>query len=495
MHNLKGVLQTAEFINQMGKREDIAMMNYHCFSPVSGGSMDNWRYWGTVFKGSDEAIYLDGIGEMMKILYQGFGTNVVQSSVTGNGCCYDQISSSWQGNKSLSINAQTDDAGNLYVTFVNRNEAESQSITFNTNNRYKIEKEYILTADHLTADNNMITPDGLYMKTNLLHEKEVFTSYNIEPKTIAVLKLVPLTQIFEEPKKAEVETDISGRKVNIKFSFYHNMGIDGIKELSGFVLKQNADVEKYGIDDVIAIAQSKCERDIASFEFTMPTDAQSGEYAAIILNGNFSNVVKFNYIKDAVEYIDDIMVSETNNTITLNILYHPSLADDSKINVYVMRDNVVVAVSETVKDGTVQTVKLPISDTFPSGKYIVKVQCGDYTKTVDLDYIKKDTFTFSEFLVNQNDEIITTDNITETESFRLKLYNRGELIENGQIIVALYNSQFQLVDARCVRGETFVTGENTVTLPMKISGNVYTARIFIWGDSDIRPLTKVYDIR
>ena len=74
-HDLEGSLGSAEFINRMYHRPEVAMVTLHAFT--SGP-------WFAINKEGSGALYLSGIGEMMQIMNESLGTNVVESNVSGD---------------------------------------------------------------------------------------------------------------------------------------------------------------------------------------------------------------------------------------------------------------------------------------------------------------------------------------------------------------------------------------------------------------------------
>jgi alpha-L-arabinofuranosidase len=176
-HALKGVLGTAQFLNRMFQRPEIASATYHSFT--SGP-------WGLVYKSPETGqLYLTGMADLMKLLNESLGNEVVRVTLTGE--------STEVGNQyaSLTVNAMKTAAG-IKLVIVNREPELKRQIQFSGLNGYVPVTETILTADSLDSHNTG-TSREIQVNTSQLTGNTPFAAYLMPAKSVVVLTLDTIT--------------------------------------------------------------------------------------------------------------------------------------------------------------------------------------------------------------------------------------------------------------------------------------------------------------
>lgn len=191
-HALKGVLGTAQFYNRMFQREEIVAASYHSFT--SGP-------WGLIYKSAEtERLYLTGISDLMKLLNESLGNDVVEVVLSG------EMTNPADPEANLSINAMTTDNG-MNLVIVNRDPELNRQITFSGLNNYRIVKEKTLTADTLLSHNTG-TQEQIYVTTQNVEGQGAFQAYLMPAKSITVIELVTLPEPDQETN-SETNPDTS----------------------------------------------------------------------------------------------------------------------------------------------------------------------------------------------------------------------------------------------------------------------------------------------
>ena len=170
-HNLEGALGTAEFISRMYHRPEIAMVTLHAF--VAGP-------WYAINKNSS-GLFLSGVGEMMKVMNQALGKNVVKSTVTG---VYTDIT---QNDASFTVNAMSTESDGLNLVIINRDPRMKRDVSFQFEQKYKLVKKTVFTGDSILSDNNTSSP--IHLTTETVNDESQFNHIVIPDKSLVVLYL------------------------------------------------------------------------------------------------------------------------------------------------------------------------------------------------------------------------------------------------------------------------------------------------------------------
>lgn len=171
--NLRGSLGTAEFISRMYQRPEVAMATLHAF--IAGP-------WYAINKGTS-GLYLSGIGEMMKVMNQALGTNVVRTNVTGN---FTDIT---QKEASFTVNAMTTQNGGLNLVLINRDSLIKRDVSFKFEKTYKLVKKTIFTGASMGAETKSNNP--ITINTVAITDESLFNHEEVPDKSLLVLYLVP----------------------------------------------------------------------------------------------------------------------------------------------------------------------------------------------------------------------------------------------------------------------------------------------------------------
>lgn len=175
-HALKGILGTAQFYNRMFQREEIVAASYHSFT--SGP-------WGLIYKSAEtERLYLTGISDLMKLLSESLGNDVVEVTLSG------EMTSPTDPEANLTINAMTTDHG-MNLVIVNRDPELNRQITFSGLENYRVVKEKTLTADTLLSHNTG-TQEEIRVTTQDVEGQGAFQTYLMPAKSMTVIELETL---------------------------------------------------------------------------------------------------------------------------------------------------------------------------------------------------------------------------------------------------------------------------------------------------------------
>lgn len=172
-HSLSGVLSTAEWMNRILRRKDVAAAAYHCLH--SGP-------WGLIFRDRTTLkLYTSGIADLFKVLNEAYGEDVIRTEISGKSTNLKEPDCT------LSAGIMTTKKG-LNIILVNREPDAGREISFEFRNKYKLLKETILTAKDMeaynTVDNKAIT-----VKSKNINNGKIFNSYLMPAKSIVVLCL------------------------------------------------------------------------------------------------------------------------------------------------------------------------------------------------------------------------------------------------------------------------------------------------------------------
>ncbi|MHB1157856.1 MAG: hypothetical protein ACYC26_13595 [Phycisphaerales bacterium] len=172
-HSLEGCLATAQFLNRLYSRVDVAAANYHCFS---GGP------WGLVYldkaTGKD---YTTGMFDLIKLFYWGLGDQVVAAQVTGEHTVANAK------DLSFTATAMTTRQG-LNIILVNRDPDAARPCRFTIDGAYRLVEQRILTAPNLDAFNTA-AGKPITVTATLRPNQSALTEYTVPAHSMVVLKL------------------------------------------------------------------------------------------------------------------------------------------------------------------------------------------------------------------------------------------------------------------------------------------------------------------
>ncbi|MDI4645970.1 OmpL47-type beta-barrel domain-containing protein [Cohnella hashimotonis] len=177
-HDLEGTLGTAEFINRIFNRPDVAMAALHAFS--SGP-------WFAFDKGTN-GLFRTGIAEMMIVMNQALGKDVVRSTVTGD------YTDKTKGDASFTVNAMSTDTGGLNIVMVNREDKMRRDVGFTFEHGYRLVKKTVLTGPDMLSD-NLNGSHPITVQTAAVDGAEPLASYVVPDKSIVVLYLERIDDI------------------------------------------------------------------------------------------------------------------------------------------------------------------------------------------------------------------------------------------------------------------------------------------------------------
>ncbi|MFH1073450.1 MAG: hypothetical protein V1752_00010 [Candidatus Firestonebacteria bacterium] len=172
-HALSGVLLTAEWMNRMLTREDVAALAYHAFS--SGP-------WGLVYRDErTRKLYTTGIFDLFKVLNEAYGESVVKTNILGD------FTDTKKSDCAFTAVAMTTKQG-LNLILVNRDPLMKRGVSFEFRGKYVLLKETTLTAKDMDACNTVDRKE-ITVTSKDINNKENFNSYVVPAKSILVLYL------------------------------------------------------------------------------------------------------------------------------------------------------------------------------------------------------------------------------------------------------------------------------------------------------------------
>ncbi|MBE5040716.1 hypothetical protein [Ructibacterium gallinarum] len=514
---LKGVLISGQIINLTTTDSYTAGMIYHGMGNGGVQSDDDPILWHVVSRHADDGkLYISGIGALLKLYNYAYGSgksgeNVVRATLSGNACAEGGDSSGAR----LTVSAHTTPDGGLNLVFVNNEKTTAaQQISFSAQNEYRLEREYILTADDLMADNKPNTPEALYPVCNLINSQTAFTSYTISPASAVVLKLVPMSaQTVEQAAELVVEnSEVLNGKIIVAPT-------DRIVSFSGqlFANKEAADAESLTLtvrDTSNTIVYTDTQRvcwDHVYFDAEMPNNV-NGTYIAVLSGGGTSNIVEFEYRPQMVSgYVRSIVpdgayangVKQVNNadySFDCKITFDSEFAAGVEYIITVVEkesNNIVAMETQTRGSESFDTVHIKMPKDAIEGRYVISVSCpGDRAEGIaEFDFYKPDEIILlGDWLYNENGEMVTLENIADIKSLYIKVINRTDAIMQLLFMAAAYDGE-SLVHAETAIHTLAARAEGTVPMPISITAESIDAiRVYVWEKGCLKPLSEVYDI-
>lgn len=174
-NTLIGCLSTADFLNRMYNRTDVAGANYYLFPGTLNGQ------WGFMGKGdNEEAWYLSGIGKLYNEYSDRLGDYVLKSDL--------QMSSS-NMNEKVSVLAMTKNGDEMQLVIANKLLDSDVSLSLRFEYNYTLTSESIFTADSPTARVlGQSTKDAMYTVTTAKNVSG-FNRYTVPAKSVVFLTL------------------------------------------------------------------------------------------------------------------------------------------------------------------------------------------------------------------------------------------------------------------------------------------------------------------
>jgi alpha-L-arabinofuranosidase len=172
-HALIGCLATAEWINRMFNRPEIAMMTYHCFC---GGP------WGAIYRDKkSKKLYTTGILDMFNLLCSAGGKDIVESTAVG------KLSDAKRSDLTFTVSAITTKEG-LVLILNNREPKTKRAVSFDFKGKYSLRQSEVFSAPSLHSyDTVSSKPIKITKKTWNL--KTPFKKYTVPAKSLVILRL------------------------------------------------------------------------------------------------------------------------------------------------------------------------------------------------------------------------------------------------------------------------------------------------------------------
>jgi|GEM_PF-2129991 len=178
---LRGNLRTAEFLNYMYKRPDIAAMTYF-------GIMDiRWRMLDYI----DNKLYLTGTEHLYKAYESGLGDRIVKSDVK----CDNALAQSDNDKVAFTALATANGERGLNLILVNCSPSVTFDLNFEFENKYKLKEETVYTAPNIESYVMSEKTNNVFTTTTTQKDEDNFTTYKMPNKSMVILKLEANTDI------------------------------------------------------------------------------------------------------------------------------------------------------------------------------------------------------------------------------------------------------------------------------------------------------------
>jgi alpha-L-arabinofuranosidase len=172
-HGLIGCLATAEWINRMYSRKDVAIMTYHCFC---GGP------WKAIYRDKkSQKLYTTGILDMFNLLCSAGGKDIVESTAVGK---FANVKSK---GLTFTVSAITTKEG-LVLILNNRESKTKRAVSFDFKGKYSIRQSEVFSAPSLHSYNT-VSSKPIKVNKKTWDSKTPFKQYTIPAKSLVVLRL------------------------------------------------------------------------------------------------------------------------------------------------------------------------------------------------------------------------------------------------------------------------------------------------------------------
>ena len=297
---VQGTLATADVINHLLYRTDVAMATYHCmFGGLSSPTEYSGHCWGVFRPFDNQTAAMSVVGEYFKLAYEAFGDETAKVSMTGNIYCNSNTSTA----KKLSVSAHKTGDGGLNLIFVNKSDEVTHNVSFSAKGSYSLEKTVTLTADSLISDNTYSDSDSVFAKEVLVNSDDVFSGIEIAPMSIVAVYLRPhgeeSTDALADVRINSVSyggsaIDVDSRVIETDAAMYENKAFAGS---CSFTVKIN------GSDGNTVLADTaEALRHRIYCRFEMPESAPGGVYYIVISDGSGAEQsVPINYTAEPAE--------------------------------------------------------------------------------------------------------------------------------------------------------------------------------------------------
>jgi len=182
--SLDGCLRTAEFLNFMYKRPDIAAMTYFNFM-----GLVSWGFLEYI----DEQLYLTGPERIYKAYMSGLGDRIVNCDVKSDNA----LAQSDNDKVAFTVLATANGKRGLNIILINCTPSNTFDLNFKFENKYKLKEETVFTAPNLSSYVMSEKTKDVFTTITTQKNEDNFTTYKMPNKSMVILKL-------------EANTDISG---------------------------------------------------------------------------------------------------------------------------------------------------------------------------------------------------------------------------------------------------------------------------------------------
>lgn len=503
--SLQGALTIGDFINRMANRTDVAYANYFALY----GTMADMKDYGTgpfciVRPFTNGENYLTGAGELYKTLNAGFGEAVVASSMQSSPAKYCGLRSGTESglqNGRITASAHTTKDGGLNIILVNQYEDVSPTIHLTAEKEYKLEKEIILTADSMWAENTPATPEGLYRKVNLIQDNAVFDTYKMAPQSVVVLNLVPAEAGYPAATYGELEfggntgldgiLTVSGGQLDLRYRIYNNAALSEAEYLILLVLRPGVDFaqlrENFDPSLIAAMAQAKVDCQMAAFHVPMPSDASGGTYQAVLVNGDIYEQYAFEYEPAfPSETVTNVSAQAVQAEVAVQVGFSDESPQGSPYQVEVKGPyGQTVYQAEREREGAEDAFCFTMPAEAPGGTYLVRVsyqpRTGEKTDTVSAAFA---------YDASYQPYYLSGEIGRQPNTLVLPVYNNtGADTPDAQIIAAIYDADknYMLTDTQILTKGLRV-GQNQITVPLDGLDSRAMLRLYVWDAKTLHPL-------
>jgi alpha-L-arabinofuranosidase len=172
-HGLIGCLATAEWINRMYSRKDVAIMTYHCFC---GGP------WGAIYRDKkSQKLYTTGILDMFNLLSSAGGKDIVETTAVG------KLADVKRRDLTFTVSAITTQEG-LVLILNNRDPKTKRVVSFDFKGKYSLRQSEVFSAPSLHSYDT-VSSKPIKITKKAWNLKTPFKQYTVPAKSLVILRL------------------------------------------------------------------------------------------------------------------------------------------------------------------------------------------------------------------------------------------------------------------------------------------------------------------
>ncbi len=511
---LHGALVTAEVLNRMNNSKNFGLATAHCmWAGTASRTSYGGHCWGSVRPFNYGETQVTAQGEVFKMFYDATGINNVEVACSGNNyTLYNNNNTSEQVSRlSLIPSAITTEEGGLNLIFANQNDSIAHNITLVANGEYKLEKKIELKGTVRLDDNTPDTPEQVIAKSYFVGDEAKFTGCTIEPMSVTVLYLVPMSKTYGNSDIKVSINDVTAEgiptvyatngDIEIECEAYETSPMAQDNKLSVVVTKSGETPSSANLNNIVYTNISKdFLRNRAYFGFRMPKSAENGSYTAHISNAYGTRSVEFEYVNIAEsEEIYGVRVTSDPSddySVDLDIAFAKEFPMGGEYQVKVVNDRTgeIAHFGTSLRENDSRTYSLYMPKEAPSGKYTVYAGRNGTFAAGKFNFVKpKEKLQITGVESGNLSELADGGNIT------VSVKNISETDIDAKVFYAFYDETGKLLETAVCDAQN-VSSQESADFTAKAENIAENAilgavKAFVWEDSSVYPCTDFYIIK